>query len=126
MERLAQAGAPARSFDIAAQPLSQALMRFAEATGLQLFFDASLTRPLQSPGVRGTFTPESALIRLLDGTGLTYRFTNPTTVTLLAANSSSGPAMLPPLAVEGSRTPAETALSPVDGYVARKIGRAHV
>src|SRR3546814_12385758 len=27
--------------------------------------------------------------------------------------------MLPPLAVEGSRTPAETALSPVDGYVAR-------
>src|SRR3546814_3201277 len=56
---------------------------------------------------------------LLDGTGLTYRFTNPTTVTLLAANSGSGPAVLPPLAVEGSRTPAETALSPVDGYVAR-------
>src|SRR3546814_19667812 len=64
MERLAQAGAPARSFDIAAQPLSQALMRFAEATGLPLFFDASLTWPLQSPGVRGPFTPEPAMIRL--------------------------------------------------------------
>jgi iron complex outermembrane receptor protein len=116
--QLAQAGAPARPFDIPAQPLSQALMRFAEATGLQLFFDAKLARALQSPGVRGTYTPESALIRLLDGTGLAYRFTNPTTVTLVVTDSS-GPAMLPPVTVEGSRAPAETAYSPVEGYVAR-------
>ena len=38
---------------IAAQPLGSALIRFSDITGIQLFFDASLTRGLQSPGVSG-------------------------------------------------------------------------
>src|SRR5262249_5869470 len=74
--------ATTQSFDIAAQPLGSALIRFSERTGIQLFFDASLTRGLQSPGVSGSLTPSDALGRLLAGSGLTFRFTNATTVTL--------------------------------------------
>ena len=78
---IAQTGAE-QSFDIAAQPLGSALIRFSDATGIQLFFDASLARGLQSPGVSGALAPSEALSRLLAGSGLTFRFTNPTTITL--------------------------------------------
>ena len=79
-----------QAFDIAPQPLASALIRFSETTGVQLFFDASMARDLQSPGVKGTLTAEDALGRLLSGTGLSYRFTNATTVTLQKAAAGSG------------------------------------
>lgn len=93
-------------FDIPAQPLIPALLTFSDATGIQLFFDSTLARGLSSPGVAGTFTPEDALRRLLAGTGLTYRFTNPTTVTLerpQVAESASGAITLAPVTVTGER-----------------------
>src|SRR5882724_11797041 len=76
---VAQSGTE-QTFDIAAQPLGSALIRFSDATGIQLFFDASLTRGLQSPGVSGALAPSEALSRLLAGSGLTFRFTNATTI----------------------------------------------
>ncbi len=106
---LAQAGAQARTFDIGAGPLPQALVRFTEATGLQLFVDGNLTRGRQSPGVRGSMTPEAALSRLLDGTGLTYGFANPTTVTLLEAPRGSGATQLPTINVQGKSETSSTA-----------------
>lgn len=122
--QLAQAGAQTRGFDIAAQGLPQALVRFTEVTGLQLFVDGNTTRALQSPGVRGTMTPEAALVRLLEGTGLTYRFINPTTVTLVEAPKSGAAAVLPTLTVQGARGAGENAWGPVDGYVATRSGSA--
>lgn len=90
-------------FDIPAQPLTSALMKFSEITGLQLFFDATIARDLGSPGVSGTMTSEEALRRLLQGAPLGYRFTNPTTVTLERATGAGGAMTLDPVTVEGRR-----------------------
>jgi iron complex outermembrane receptor protein len=101
---MAQA-ASTRAFAIPAQPLVSALARFTETSGVQFFFDAAIARNIQSPGVSGSLTPEAALARLLDGTGLTYRFTNPTTVTLVETPKAGSAAVLPTISVQGARTP---------------------
>ena len=122
--QVAQAAA-AQAFDIAPQPLGSALIRFSEATGIQLFFDAAMARDLQSPGVKGNFTPRDALGRLLAGTGLAPRFTNPTTVTLekeAQANAPSNAVQLAPVVVQGQRP--ETATGPVDGFIAHRSATA--
>jgi len=70
------------NFNIRAQSLSQALVQFSSTTGIQLFFNASLVRGLNSPGAHGQLNSSEALGLLLAGSGLTYRFTNGTTVTI--------------------------------------------
>jgi iron complex outermembrane recepter protein len=117
----AAAQTTARAFAIPAQPLPSALIQFSEETGIQLFFDASIARGIQSPGANGTMTPQEALARLLSGTGLTFRFTNATTVTLqraTAANDAGSAVVLEPVVVQGQRP--ETAYGPVQGFVARR------
>jgi len=114
-----------QSFDIGPQPLGSALIRFSEQTGIQLFFDASLTRNLQSPGAAGALTPSDALSHLLAGSGLVFRFTNPTTVTLAKeppAGAAQGTVQLEKLQVVAARP--ETATGPVKGFVAHQSASA--
>ncbi len=120
-QQLAQADAQ-RDFSIPAQPLVAALMRFTETTGIQFFFDAAVARDKQSPGVSGRLVAEDALRRLLAGSGLSYRFTNASTVTLVVVPQSSSGINLPPVRVEGQQegATAETAWGPVQGFVARR------
>ena len=73
---------PQIDYAIPAGPLAQALNRFADASGLQLISGAETTRGLASPGLNGRFTARAALARLLDGTGLTYRYTGARTVSI--------------------------------------------
>jgi outer membrane receptor for ferric coprogen and ferric-rhodotorulic acid len=74
---MAQAGsAPAGAeaaveIDIPAQPLSDALRRFAEATGVQLGYSTALVAGKTSSATEGRATPSQALSRLLAGTGIT-------------------------------------------------------
>lgn len=100
--RIAQA--QTQGFDIPAQSLAPALLRFSRETGIELFFDDAIARGINSPGVRGSFTREDALRRLLSGTGLTYRFTNGNTVTLEKATAAAGEGVLQlaPVTVEGA------------------------
>lgn len=70
------------SFNIPAQPLSQALVQFSNASGVQVFVNAGVVSGINSPGASGALTPSAALNRLLAGTGLTYRFTNAHTVAI--------------------------------------------
>ncbi len=117
--RIAQAQAD-QAFDIPPQRLDAALRRFAEQTGLQLAYTSAKVTGLRTPGVQGTYTPEAALRRLLAGTGLDYRFTDPDTVVLertVAEERQSDPATLPPITVEGT---AESPYGPVDGYKAQR------
>ena len=84
-ERIAprQSGATALfRFDIAAQPLPQALNEIGRTTGLAVVFTGS--RPFNVTGrpVQGNLTSSQALATLLAGTGITYRFTNAHTVTI--------------------------------------------
>ncbi len=69
-------------FDIPAGTLDAALNAFRSITGVQADVANEKVRDLQSPGVSGIYTTEEALKRLLADTGVNYRFTNPTAVTL--------------------------------------------
>jgi len=108
--QLAQATAAGVSFAIAPGPLPSALTTFGDRAGLQVLYPAELARGVASPGATGTMAPEAALDRLLQGTGLTYRFTSATTVTLARITATPGAVLLPPVTVEGNSVATSTAM----------------
>lgn len=65
----AQASA-ARSVDLPAAPLGQALARYTQATGVIVAADATLVRGKTSNPVRGVLTARAALDQMLRGSGL--------------------------------------------------------
>ena len=67
-------------FDIAAGPLSDALPRFARTAGITFTLSPDSIGTIASPGVSGTFTTQEAILHLLEGTSVAFRFTTPTTV----------------------------------------------
>jgi hypothetical protein len=58
------------AFDIPAQPLAAAIERYSVVSGRQVVYDGRLAAGRRSAAVEGLLTPEAALRRLLDGTGL--------------------------------------------------------
>lgn len=105
---VAQAAPDARAvpFDIPAQPLADALMRFGQQSGLQVSADNEAIRNVRSNAVAGTFTPSQALHALLAGTGLRFRFSGANTVTLeRVAAQEKGAMQLRPVVVEGQAGP---------------------
>ncbi|MGO4712935.1 STN domain-containing protein [Bradyrhizobium sp. 2TAF24] len=58
------------TFDIASQPLEDALYAFSAATGIEVFADGDIVKGRQSTAVRGTMAATPALQLLLAGTGL--------------------------------------------------------
>ena len=93
-----------RSFDIPAQPLTEALILFGRQAGLQASTSPSLVQNLRSAPVKGVMTWQEALSTLLAGTGLTYRLTG-SLVTLERAvvQPDDGPMRLDPVTVTGAR-----------------------
>ncbi|MGU3576533.1 TonB-dependent receptor domain-containing protein [Brucellaceae bacterium C25G] len=73
-----------RIYNLPAQPMSRALMRFSDLSGVQLFFDANLVRGKTSPAISDNLNREQALSQLLAGSGLSYKFTSPNIVTITA------------------------------------------
>ncbi len=61
-------------FDLPAQPLALALSRYGDLTGREVLYNPALAQGRVSSSAQGVFTPETALSRLLDGTGLTAEF----------------------------------------------------
>jgi iron complex outermembrane receptor protein len=78
------------AFNIPAQDMNAAVLAFARHAGIRVFYDTSKLRGLQSLAVAGTMSPQDALARLLTGSGLTYRFTSATAVTIGAPQSAAG------------------------------------
>ncbi len=108
-----------RSFDIAAQPLSDALIEFGRQAGYQVSMDAELVEGRRAAAVRGTMDWQAALDALLAGTGLTYRL-NGSMVSLVARDGSSGAAIqLAPIRVDADAT-GGSPYEPVDGFVATR------
>ncbi len=112
------------AYDISPQPLSQALVQFSRVAGVQLFFNADLARGVSSKGAKGPLTKTEALDRILAGSGLIYRFTNATTVTISnpsdAATGSvaaDGATALAPIVVQAGK---ENGFVSTDGNVASK------
>lgn len=64
------AAARSAAFDIPAQPLAEAMQRFARQSGLQIGFAPELLAGRRSQAVQGLLPPETALRQLLLGSGL--------------------------------------------------------
>ncbi|CUX06936.1 Ferric siderophore receptor [Agrobacterium fabacearum S56] len=109
-----------QQISVPAGALDTALSRFGVASGVQVLYDAGLTRGRTSPGTKGAPSTEAAIRQILDGTGLTYNFTSPTSVTIASAatqktssGSSVASTVLETIVVQG-----QNAFGPVEGYLA--------
>ncbi len=87
--------AEAQYFNIPAQSLNNALMRFASSAKLTLIFSADSIRGLNAPALSGTMTAEHALQQLLKDSGFTYRFVDAETVTLQRNSNAPEPRLQP-------------------------------
>jgi iron complex outermembrane receptor protein len=74
---------------IPAQGLGPALKQLAQSRGLQVLYLSSTVRDLRTRGARGDITAEEAFDQLLTGTGLTYRYLDEKTVTVVPLSTSS-------------------------------------
>lgn len=83
-------GARAIVHRIPGSALGTAISRFGDSAGLQILYPADLVRDKKTNGISGQFTTQQALERLLDGTGLGYRFTDPNTVTITDPAAPTG------------------------------------
>jgi catecholate siderophore receptor len=82
--RAAQAqNLPAFRFEISPGPLSRVLAAFQATSGIKVLFPADKTADIPSPGVSGLMTPDLALDRLLEGTGVTFELVDARTVQLI-------------------------------------------
>jgi outer membrane receptor protein involved in Fe transport len=66
----AAADLPKQIFDLPADSAEKSIRRFAEQSGLEVFYPSSATRGMRTPAVRGEMTPREALDALLAGSGL--------------------------------------------------------
>ena len=73
---------PVRRFDITAGLLDSVLEAYQQTTGLVVSLSNAGLGSLKSPGVAGVYTAETALQKILDGTGLAYKFDSPEHVTV--------------------------------------------
>jgi Fe(3+) dicitrate transport protein len=71
-----------KEVDIAAQPLESALHELGSQTDVQIIFDRTAVEALQAPALKGRFTAEAALDRMLSGTGLRARVSAPDTFSI--------------------------------------------
>ncbi|WP_324699768.1 TonB-dependent receptor domain-containing protein [Novosphingobium sp. RL4] len=93
----------ARSYDVAAGSLADALNDFAEQSGVELVYDSALVAGRTSGGIKGRHNPAAALSRLLAGSGLTARRTSANTFTVeRALQAEAGVVQLGTLRVEGA------------------------
>jgi iron complex outermembrane receptor protein len=76
---------------ISAQRLGPALVQLAQSRGLQVLYWSNTVRDLRTPGAEGDITAEEAFNQLLTGTGLTYRYLDENTVTIVPLNAPALP-----------------------------------
>src|SRR5882757_3466725 len=74
---------------IAAQGLGPALKQLAQSRGLQVLYLSKTVRDVRTNGASGDITANEALEQLLTGTGLTYRYLDQNTVTVIPISTSS-------------------------------------
>jgi outer membrane receptor for ferric coprogen and ferric-rhodotorulic acid len=82
------------SFDLAAQPLPQALNAFAAQSNLRIVFEAQDAQGFVSERILGSFTPRAVLRMLLESSPLRYDFVDDHTVEIhqrLTRNANSNP-----------------------------------
>ena len=87
--------------EVPAGDLDTALSQFAADTGIVVYFDASLTRGLTTPGIKGNYRVIDALIALVRGSPLTVISQSDGSYTLKTRDPSI---VLPPVKVSAKST----------------------
>ena len=104
----AQTPATAPAVAIGRMPLKDALAQYTAQTGLKFVYASQLVEGVQSPGAPAGLAPEARLRRLLEGTGLSYRFLSPSIITLIKAEKKpSAPPTRTRRATHASEAPPE-------------------
>lgn len=81
--------------NIAAGALGPALRALAQELRFQIVYASKDVAQLKTGGAIGEFTPDEALQRVLEGTGLTYKHLDGSTVTIVPISGESSPAATP-------------------------------
>jgi iron complex outermembrane recepter protein len=81
--------------DIPAQPLEKALEAFSSQTGIQLVYLSGVVAEQRCQVAKAGLSANQALKRLLQGTGLHFKYLTPNSVRLLAATPTPKPAAGP-------------------------------
>ncbi|UZE11503.1 TonB-dependent siderophore receptor [Pseudomonas sp. B21-053] len=113
----AEQASSVRAYNLPAAPLASTLNQIASQAGLALSLNPSLAAGKTSAPVNGQFDATGALREALRGTGLQLEQSSTGTYSLVAV--PDGVMALPETAVIGVEN-AETAWSPVEGYVATR------
>lgn len=95
-----QQPAGALALDIQSQPLPRAIAALSAAAGVQILYTQSEPFNRQAPALKGDFTVDQALARLLAGSGLVARRAG-AGYTLAPAPKADGAELLDPVNVEG-------------------------
>ena len=104
---LAQAAAARHDFQIGAGEGSKTLLQFGVQADLQVLFDFELAREIRTREVHGNYEPAEALSRMLQGTGLVFRFINDWTVSIVRT---------PPASTESSTSKSESTPAVGESY----------
>ena len=78
------------SIDVPAEALESALQACSKATGFHIVYISEDVHSRRSAGAVGRLTVEEALTRILSGTGLTYRFLDAHTISIMPVGSGAG------------------------------------
>ena len=97
-----------RMTNIPPEPLAQALKALAKERQFQVLFRAEIVRDIHTSGAVGEFTSDEALKQLLSGTGLTYRYLDDRTVTVVQAAAESRQGDSPPAREPVDPTPVQS------------------
>jgi iron complex outermembrane receptor protein len=77
--------------NIQAQGLETALQLFSKESGLHVVYVSEDVNPRTTKGASGALTQDEALTQILGGTGLTYRYLDDDTVTIMPTPSAGAP-----------------------------------
>lgn len=108
-----------RHYEVPAGPLGEALALFARQSGQQMLYSEALVQGRRSAGLSGTYDAGSALTRLLQDTGLSFRRTRPNVFVVFdpASRAEVPPTddavLLDEIVVTGSYLRGATSASPV-------------
>jgi hypothetical protein len=108
-----------RHVELPSQPLDAALVAFGDAMGVQILYDAAITRGRRSAAIAGDYAPEDGLRALLAPTDLVARATAPNAFTLgrsMPAPAPPAPAPAAAPVAEAPDAPLPEAFAPYAGY----------
>ncbi len=115
-----RADKPAYYYDIPSGSLNVALKLFAEQGQLQIAYTPVQVTGLKTRGLRGYLTPSDAMDKLLEGTGLVYRFDGNDTVVVLNLSSSTAATIS-----QGAASTQKPLLTAAQAAALPKVSNAH-